>query len=731
MQAKITTHKFGKLAAVLVLLILALGFTSAGAQTRGLVANIFPNTVTIFDADTDVVLGSVYLPAADLVGDCAVSPDGSLGFVTGFNSNVYVIDMATFSLAAGTNPIPISNEGGDIAVSPDGKYLLVSAGNDGSIAPLSVIDIATRTEINTLRVGQNHISVDVCADGSVLTSSTDGYVRRLTIDGAGNLTDTGEALLSVLPGTNFPVNVYCIPGGDHGIVLNFYPGTNGNLISYTLPGLTLAESRSLSGFAAYCGVVNAAGDRVYVYSTFPGSVDMFGYNAATGELSVTPLGTISSLPEIVNFRGMEQIALSPDQSKLYVNELNSLGVYDASTLAFITSITDASISIVTGIAFGPAIQPRQSEHNFTILAAEEVTLQKDAYVEGEVHSNGDAEYKRRSMQIGNAAVYNEIEIHRQSMIDGDATAPVFDYKGGACASNITGTATVDAVDMIDLPAITAFSTGSEAVEVKKDETGDIGPGAYAGVKVRDDATLNLAHDGSSGDYFFASLELGKRATMNVDASLGEVNIYVDGKLSFIRHAVFNAFDGANPSEKVTIWSSDDGSIKIRDDVVFNGCNLIAPDAEVRFQKRSFFKGAVCARAVDVQKTAVVVNHQSQMTPAEASARAWAIYKEDLNAGEGSSVLPDGYELSQNFPNPFNPTTTIRFALPEDATVSLRIYNIHGQLVRTLANGSFSAGSHNFTWDGTDENGLKVVSGMYFYQLQSRDYQEVKKMLMLK
>ncbi len=724
MQAKMTTHKLSKLAAVLVLLMVTLGFTTAGAQTVGLLANNGgTGLVTIFDADTDVVLGSVAIPGNRQQFDCAITPDGSLGFVTDFSFNVYVIDMATLSLATGINPIPVSILAEDLATSPDGKYLLVTDGAGGN-NPVSLIDIATRTEISTIALGNSFLSVDVDNNGSVLASSNAGNVRRFTIDGAGNLTNTGEVLSL---GSTLPMNVYFIPGGNHGIVVNYSPG---NLISYTLPGLTLAESRSLSGNNGFCAVVNAAGDRVYVRSLNPGSIDMFGYNAATGELSATPLATISVGARPASF-GVDQIALSPDQSKLYVSENASLDVYDASTLAFITSITGASISSALGVAFAPAVlQPRQSQHPFTILAAEEVTLQKDAYVEGDVHSNGDAEYKRRSMQIGNAAVYNEIVIHRQSMIDGDATAPAFDYKGGASASNISGTATVDAVDMVDLPAIAAFSTGSEAVEVKKDETSDLDPGAYAGVKVRDDATINLAHDGSSGDYYFASLELGKRATMNVDASLGEVNIYVDGELSFIRNSVFNAFDGANPTEKVTVWSTDDGSIKVRDDVVFNGCNLIAPDAEVRFQKRSFFKGAVCARAVDVQKTAVVVNHQSLMTPAEASARARAIYKEDLNADEGS-LLPDGYELSQNFPNPFNPTTTIRFALPEDATVSLRIYNIHGQLVRTLANGSFSAGSHNFTWDGTDENGLKVVSGMYFYQLQSRDYQEVKKMLMLK
>ena len=720
MQAKITTHKLGKPVAVLVLLMLTLCFTTAGAQTIGMVASNITKSVTIFDADTDAILGAVSIPTyGSVVGDCAVLADGTLGFVTDFASSVYVIDLTTLSLAAGTNPIPISNPGEDIAISPDGKYLVVSDG--GAIAPLSVIDIASRTEINTFSLGSDCNSVDVCADGSVLaTSNNNRNVRRLTIDGAGNITDTGE----LLPTAIQPNNVYCAPGGASGLVVT---RSSGNLQSFSMPGLSAVDTRSFSGSFGISGVVNAAGDRVYVRSIDPGSVDMFGYNAATGELSATPLATIS-VDNTSTFYGVDQIALSPDQSKLYVSQRASLDVYDASTLDFITSISDASISFALGIAFGP---PVQSGKSYTILAAAEVTLQKDAYVEGDIHANENAVYKKRSMQIGNATASVEIEIHPQSLIDGDATAPLFDFKGGADESNVSGTVTVATVDAVPLPSIPAFSTGSEDVEVENDATADLAPGAYAGVKVREDATLNLAHDGSSGDYFFESLELGKRATVNLDATLGEVNLYIDGDLDFIHDATFNAFDGPNPTEKVTIWSTEDRSIKVREDVVFNGCNLIAPDAKIEFHKRSFFKGSVCAREVNVHKTASVVNHKSILTPEAAQQRAWAIYKDDLNTANTGSVLPATYELSQNFPNPFNPTTTIRFALPEAATVSLKVYNIHGQLVRTLANGSFSAGSHHVTWDGTNENGVQVVSGMYFYQIHAGDFQQVKKMLMLK
>jgi flagellar hook assembly protein FlgD len=82
------------------------------------------------------------------------------------------------------------------------------------------------------------------------------------------------------------------------------------------------------------------------------------------------------------------------------------------------------------------------------------------------------------------------------------------------------------------------------------------------------------------------------------------------------------------------------------------------------------------------------------------------------------LVPDRYELSQNFPNPFNPVTTIRYALPVAAPVNLQIYNVRGQKVRTLAQDMFqNPGYHTVLWDGRDQFGTRVASGLYFYVLQ--------------
>jgi hypothetical protein len=79
-------------------------------------------------------------------------------------------------------------------------------------------------------------------------------------------------------------------------------------------------------------------------------------------------------------------------------------------------------------------------------------------------------------------------------------------------------------------------------------------------------------------------------------------------------------------------------------------------------------------------------------------------------------LPAGYALEQNYPNPFNPETGIRFALPEASQVTVKIFSITGQEIRTLANGAFQAGYQTVRWDGRNQSGHAAAGGVYFYQI---------------
>jgi subtilisin family serine protease len=98
---------------------------------------------------------------------------------------------------------------------------------------------------------------------------------------------------------------------------------------------------------------------------------------------------------------------------------------------------------------------------------------------------------------------------------------------------------------------------------------------------------------------------------------------------------------------------------------------------------------------------------------------------------GSKQLPTAFELHQNVPNPFNPETKISFSLPEEVHISLDIFNILGQKVKTLASGRYPAGNHSVIWDGKNLSGENVSTGIYFYRLYTESFTETRRMLLLK
>jgi hypothetical protein len=95
------------------------------------------------------------------------------------------------------------------------------------------------------------------------------------------------------------------------------------------------------------------------------------------------------------------------------------------------------------------------------------------------------------------------------------------------------------------------------------------------------------------------------------------------------------------------------------------------------------------------------------------------------------TTPTEFSLLQNYPNPFNPETNIKYNLAEGAGVQLRIYNIVGQVVRTLVSEQQSAGRYQVRWDGTDDRGSAVSSGIYFYQISAGSFSDVKRLMLLK
>lgn len=97
----------------------------------------------------------------------------------------------------------------------------------------------------------------------------------------------------------------------------------------------------------------------------------------------------------------------------------------------------------------------------------------------------------------------------------------------------------------------------------------------------------------------------------------------------------------------------------------------------------------------------------------------------------SDMLPSRFQLYHNYPNPFNPATTMRYDLPHASQVRLEVYNVLGQRIATLVDESQEAGQHQVSWNGVDSDGRPVSSGIYFYRLKTDEFVETKKMMLLK
>ena len=96
-----------------------------------------------------------------------------------------------------------------------------------------------------------------------------------------------------------------------------------------------------------------------------------------------------------------------------------------------------------------------------------------------------------------------------------------------------------------------------------------------------------------------------------------------------------------------------------------------------------------------------------------------------------TLIPSGFSLEQNFPNPFNPSTIIEFTISAKGRINISVYDLLGRKITTLTDRVYSSGHHRLIWDGRDSHGQQVSSGIYFYKMTAGEKQHSKKMLLIK
>lgn len=322
---------------------------TALAASLGMVADNDSDALQLFDVETGAILASLDNSTGRIGGDCALSRDQVTGFSSHANQRISVYQISPLSAGEdiGISSIEISNTGMDMSLSPDGR-LLVSVGAGSSYEPLSVVDTRSRKEVATAEPFLDHTSAEFCDDGTLLVTTTYGQSFAMPFDNAvydakldleGGLTLGGNRLSSGAQ----PNNVSCAPGSRAGVLLDRESG----LTSFTLPGLERADFATLSGATAVAAVFSASGDRVYVRTSE--AVEAFDFNPLNGLMKAD---WVQLVPFSSEYFGIDQIALDPDNDRLYVDGGDMLLILDPEN-------GQQTGSVHTGDATGVCLAQRQ------------------------------------------------------------------------------------------------------------------------------------------------------------------------------------------------------------------------------------------------------------------------------------------------------------------------------------------------------------------------------------
>ncbi|MGB2980097.1 MAG: FlgD immunoglobulin-like domain containing protein [Candidatus Zixiibacteriota bacterium] len=241
----------------------------------------------------------------------------------------------------------------------------------------------------------------------------------------------------------------------------------------------------------------------------------------------------------------------------------------------------------------------------------------------------------------------------------------------------------------------------------------------AGSCSRCDDAHALRKTAGSAEVNLAQREVSKRGKefVDVDASFGTDVAGVQIELSYDPQEIKSVIpELADRTQDMKLFfGAADGILKI-------GIVDLTGEHVVAAGEGSLVK----LRLVGANCNSVQLNKAILVDQAAAGLSVVILPKED-----GEEATPRDFILSQNHPNPFNPETEISYSLPEAAQVKVSVYNMLGQKVKTLLNEYQAAGHKTINWDGTDERGNKAASGIYFYRIKAGEFEDTKKMILMK
>ena len=326
-----------------------------------------------------------------------------------------------------------------------------------------------------------------------------------------------------------------------------------------------------------------------------------------------------------------------------------------------------------------------------------------------------------------------------------------------------------------MPTLPSVVGRGRSVVVLENSTLRLVPGSYQSVLVGRKGRLIL----SDGQYVFRNLTMRPLSTLSYDefgqrdqlTQFGEIPIaaterttinildqlmvqagatITSGDAERSTHLRINVLDARDKEGRLSMErrsSEDEQSGKVilfQSRSVFHG-SLVAPRAKVIMAEGASLQGAIYARAIEINDRCVIRPHHlpaDAFTPASVAGglSAAAVSAAGPEGSEGpvvaipstlasSANLGLEFALTQNHPNPFRPSTVIRFALPEARDVRLEVFDIGGRMVKTLAKGTLGPGLHTLSWNGTGDRGTRLPAGVYLYRLMAGKDQANRKLIL--
>ncbi|MBT4944805.1 MAG: DUF5011 domain-containing protein [Candidatus Marinimicrobia bacterium] len=340
---------------------------------------------------------------------------------------------------------------------------------------------------------------------------------------------------------------------------------------------------------------------------------------------------------------------------------------------------------------------------------EELKIDKDVTIAAGYKVMADGIKVKHNALIASDVYYNELE--NQGDITGD------EYTFG------------DTPMFSTMPPFKSAPAGSQNIRVRKNQDLVLEPGDYHHIKVEDRGTLTF----TGGVYNIEKLEAKKQSHIRFEEA---TEVRVEKELKIKKDVYVGPANGSYIDASDIIFYVDGNhhhnedhhhhhhhhSVKMEDDVVFYG-TIYAPESKVELKKKTAFTGAILAAEIKIDKEADLALDSyfggSGAGLAKGGNGAWV-------EPEMAPEIPEVSSLASNYPNPFNPSTTIDFALDVSGDISLKIYDIRGAQVAEVAEGYYEAGHYSVHF--TPEN---LSSGTYLYVLNAGSFREVKRMVYLK